>query len=187
MIRVFINFYNDPDPARELELRAVERMWSARTDIELVRLVGKPDFDQYMNASRGMADAHDISIMLNSDCYIDERNTRLFAHIRPGEFWCLSKWNVRADGSLDHHDYEFSQDAWAWVGVLSHAFSAPFPPGMGGCDGSLAARAHDLGMTLRNPSREVRVCHYHQSNVRRWQDKPTTPGPYKYVQSTRLT
>lgn len=187
MIHVFLNTYTDAHPARDAELRYVEAQWRAHAGVLLHILDGRPTFDDVFARTRAVnPSASDICIILNSDCYIAPEIIPLFSNVAPGEFWCLSRWDVDANGGTCHHGYEFSQDVWAWRGRLDDRMSAPFYPGTSACDGSLAARAHRLGYALKNPSMDVKCLHYHHSTIRRWQDKPLTPGPHKYVQPHRL-
>ena len=187
MIHVFLNVYADEHPQREQELRFVEGLWRTRTDITLHVYSGRPTFDDVFAISRRVVSASDISVVLNSDCYLDLENTALLEKtIVEGEFWCLSRWDIRKGQSPLHHGYEFSQDAWAWRGVLDQHLRAPFTAGTSACDGALVARAHALGYAVKNPSVDVKVWHFHESGVRRWQDKPLCVGPHKFAEPHAL-
>ncbi|MCI0393433.1 MAG: hypothetical protein L0332_20220 [Chloroflexi bacterium] len=115
-------------------------------------------------------------IIANADIYFDHTLGQLDDYGLSGKLLCLSRWDVQTDGSLCHFDHPSSQDAWIFQAPIRD-FPCDFHLGVLGCDNRLAWEAGRAGLALANPSRSLRACHLHLSQVRRYSEQQRLRGP----------
>jgi hypothetical protein len=104
----------------------------------------------------------EIVAVCNADVYFDESAEDIGSHLLGGHLWCLSRWNLLADGRLELQGGGSTGSADAWI------FRAPLRPfesdilvGVVGCDSYLAQKASDAGIPLDNPCFRVVLRHLH--------------------------
>lgn len=174
-LRVVYNRYTVADPARQAELDACLQALRENSHIDqVIEIHGRPTFDELFHAGSLAAGPNDVTVLLNSDCHLDETAAD-FASLAPGEMWCLTRHELDAAGRWHLWETGYSQDAWAWSGRCEIT-GANFVPGTIGCDNRLMYMAHAAGYTIRNPARQIRVCHRHAADART--ALPRLPGPY---------
>jgi hypothetical protein len=119
-------------------------------------------------------------IIANGDIFFDESLRRLVDYDLTGKLLCLSRWDVRSDGTAHLFHHPASQDAWIFRAPIRD-FSCDFFPGRPACDNRLAWEAGQAGLVVLNPSRSIRACHLHLSAVRRYAERDRLPGPVAAV------
>ncbi|MDT5267882.1 MAG: hypothetical protein QOH49_68 [Acidobacteriota bacterium] len=124
-------------------------------------------------------------IIANADIFFDQTLARLDGYDLSGRLLCLSRWDVRPDGTVHFFEHPASQDAWVFQTPIRE-FPCDFHMGLPGCDNRLAWEAEQAGLTLSNPSRSLRACHLHLSGVRRYSERQRLHGPTKPVPAVFL-
>jgi hypothetical protein len=148
-----------------------------------------PTFKDFFNIINFYSKQNDINIILNSDCFIDEKNIQLIKHnIKDDEVFCLSRWDIVdiKKFKLKHYDVECSQDAWIKKGHFSEQLDGNYKMGTLGCDNSIASEFEGVGYTITNPSKELKIYHYHLSEIRSYEEKNRILKKYRFVQITDL-
>jgi hypothetical protein len=200
-------FYADPDPRRREELLECLRRNAANPLIDRIDLFveDRPDVEGLETAYPALSGAGvgliphgrratyrelfahasrrwpgDRVIVANADVYFDETLARLEGHDLGGRLLCLSRWDVRADGSAELFDHPASQDAWIFQAPLRDV-ACDFHMGVLGCDNRLAWEAEHAGLALSNPARSIRANHLHLSQVRRYSPRRWLPGPTRTI------
>lgn len=202
--------YQDPDAGRRAELRECLRRNAdnelireihvfnedvASVDVksdpvlslEKIRLIqhGRRlmyrDLFNYANQNLGGRNV----VIANADIFFDESLALLESHDLSGKLLCLSRWDVRADGSTVFFEHPASQDAWIFRAPI-RKFRNDFHLGLPGCENRLAWEAKHAGLKLSNPSRSIRANHLHLSHVRRYTERQRVSGPTQPIQATIL-
>jgi hypothetical protein len=119
-------------------------------------------------------------IIANADIYFDRTLALLDGWELQDELLCLSRWDVRPDGSAALFEHTESQDAWIFDAPIRE-FTCDFHLGVLACDNRLAWEAANAGLTLSNPARSVRAYHLHLSRVRRYSASERVAGPTQAV------
>ena len=143
---------------------------------------GRPTFGSLFTIANN-AYAKKTVLVSNGDIYFDETLGHLLELDLNNTVLALGRWNVnqhgipelamedfRINGVHVHRPAELSQDVWI--------FKSPFVLtaddiclGAPHCDHYLAYRIASAGYKLYNPSKSIRCCHLHVSNIRNY-----TPG-----------
>jgi FkbM family methyltransferase len=202
-------FYRDPDQNRRAELYEclqrnveAERLDEIHLFLEepLAQLPPGPPFnsakvqlvphgqrvtfrDLFVYANRQLAGA--TVIIANADIFFDHTLARLDGYDLSGTLLCISRWDVRADGSASLFEHPGSQDAWIFRAPI-RSFYCNFNLGVLGCDNRLAWEAEQVGLKVTNPSRSVRANHLHLSQVRRYGERQRLAGPTASVPAVVL-
>src|SRR6266849_2411104 len=176
-------FYWDPDAVRRGELldclrRNAENDWikeirvfmedavapemltsQAALDSNKIRLIAHGQRATYRDlfdyANQHLAG--DTVIIANADIFFDHTLSLLDGYDLSGKLLCLSRWNVRADGSVSFFEHPGSQDAWIFKAPIRE-FRCDFQLGVPACDNCLAWEADQAGLQVINPARSVRAC-----------------------------
>ncbi len=125
-----------------------------------------------------------ITIIANTDIYFDE-TLAMAKYLNPQHCFALTRWDANANGALKFYGKEYSQDAWLFHLPIK-VTGANYPPGKPGCDNKLAWEMAQAGIKVTNPSKTIKACHLHLTNLRRYSQKETIPGPYLTIQPTLL-
>lgn len=185
-------YYRDRDDRRAEELRECLRRNSQNRSITAMRVFvedGTPPADVLAAADEAHRDKvqivehrrrltyHDLFsfaatfptpqrfVIANADIYFDRTLGLLDGIELSNQLLCLSRWDVRNDGSAVFFNHPSSQDAWIFETPLAR-FHCRFHLGLPGCDNRLAWEAAHAGIKLSNPSRSIRAHHLHVSGVR---------------------
>lgn len=155
----------------------------------------QPTYEDVFNIINFNTGINDLNIILNSDCFIDEENIKLILdNIKNKQVYCLSRWDINnfEPFKTKHFDVGVSQDAWIFLGKMENLKFKDFKMGKPGCDNRIAYEFDQAGYTVLNPSKDVKVYHYHFSNIRTYGDntiekeKNRIPKPYKFIESSSL-
>lgn len=139
--------------------------------------------DMFAHANRELSGRR--IVVANADIYFDQTLALLVEVDLRNKFLCLSRWDVRADGSSQLFDHTFSQDAWIFLSPIC-AFNSDFYMGLPGCDNRIAWEAQQAGFTVSNPSRTIRAYHLHMSGVRNYKSSQEVRGDRLGVPATTL-
>lgn len=132
--------------------------------------------------------ADDVVVLANTDIImLTESLAVIETHIRPGEAYALSRWDLLADGQLPRlFNCRSSQDTWVFRGppraaIGGHYRHAP------GCDNRFAHEIAAAGYRVTNPARTIQTWHLHRvpiRNTNRAEDR--IPLPYLFIRPARL-
>jgi GR25 family glycosyltransferase involved in LPS biosynthesis len=151
----------------------------------------QPTFRDMFNIINFNTKNSDLNILLNSDCYFDGDNIELILNnIKFGTVYCLSTWNIVSlvPFKSEHFDVEFSQSAWAFLGEIND-LNCDFKMGTPSCDNVLAHEFEKNGYEVLNPSKDIKVYHYHLSEKNydyQEIEKNRLKEPYKFVPNSSL-
>ncbi|MCK9273205.1 exostosin family protein, partial [Candidatus Gracilibacteria bacterium] len=149
----------------------------------------KPTYKEIFNLININSGINDINIIVNSDCYIDEKNIKLIKeNISNNQVYCLSRWNITNLKTLtsEHFNKESSQDAWVFRGMISDKINGNYMMGIPGCDNAIAFEFNDLKYEVLNPSLDIKVFHVHLSGYRTYKEKDRLRMQYKFVEPSKL-
>jgi SAM-dependent methyltransferase len=184
--RVFFNYYEDPNPARqkEIDLCLEKNLDNPLFDLILIDAEKNPTFDLFFDKINLLALDNDISIICNSDIFFDD-SIRQAAKIGHKQLYALAPWNYVRDNYALFSNTNSKQDAWIVRGRVD-GVNGDFPIGMPGSDARLAYEFQAAGYTIINPSRSIKPYHVHLSGVRRYTEKDRILGQYLLVEPTAL-
>jgi hypothetical protein len=185
---LYVSYYNDSNPARQAELdrclahnqsnplfRRIVIFDETSNLINFNNVVVVPtasrmtfsDFFRYANENDDNDDT--IHVLINSDIIIGEG----FEDIRleSDQAFCLSRHELRENGTSSIDIGGGSHDAWVWRGKIRDGMGE-FYMGKMLCDGVLANQLADKGYCLKNPAKGLYVYHYHLTQLRNygWHD-----------------
>lgn len=197
MIRLFKNYYIDPDPSRDEELVEVRRRDQHNPLIGDIAVVeGRPTFaDIFRRVNEAddrtvMGAAFDVNIVANSDIYFDDSLSGPGLDLmQPTDAYALTRWEEMPEGiTLKCDDKGVpridSQDAWVFRGPIRQEAidKSDFLPGVRGCDNRLCAVLAEAGYNVSNPSKSIRAIHLHRTEVRHYtRSSPFVPKPYLLI------
>jgi len=154
----------------------------------------QPTFSDIFNIVNFNTKLDDLNILLNSDCYIGEEDIQLVLNnIKHRMVYCLSRWNITnlEPFESEHYDISCSQDAWIFLGEIDNVI-ADFKMGVPGCDNAIAYEFDKKGYIVSNPSKDIKIYHYHFSDVRTYgvsheeKERNRIKRPYKFIPSSFL-
>lgn len=156
-------------------------------DPKIIKIIKKErpkysDFIDFYNKSD-----FDLLIIINSDIFILESDIKLIKEsINDDAVYALSRWDIKKEGSVEHHDNWGSQDTWVIKGKVNSG-KYDIELGKPGCDNRIAYLFKKSGYNIKNPSKEIRTYHYHLSNYRTYDSEiDRVKGKYFYVNPTRI-
>lgn len=146
-------------------------------DEKIIIITGKrPTYYDMIKMSKSIISDDELYIIANSDIIFDETLKYIYD---------LDMNNVFM--GLTRHDYvtkEFfgrisSQDAWIFKKGLKAFKEANFKLGTYYCDSRIFRIYYDNGYKVLNPSKKIKIWHYHTDEYRNY--KEYISGPYCYV------
>lgn len=213
MINLYYNYYRSDNEKRMKELdfcliKAIENKFIdnvfviiSKSDslnfkldnkkITIVEIENRPTYNFVIELINKTTNNEDINVIINSDCYIDESTTNLIQKINVGEMWCMNKYDIIDDYfNLKFHGDSSSQDCWIFKGFSKKIENINFNFGTPGCDNRFAHESKSAGYTLKNPSIDIKILHYHLSQIRTcphidW-DKHRINGDYEFVTPEKI-
>ena len=218
-VNIFYNYYKDIFEDRHNEIlfclnkllnnRNIDKIYVLCSDelfLENEKLIKIdfnekfPKFKDFFNIINFISNESDINIILNSDCYIDEENIKLIKdNIHLDESYLLSRWEIlnlnpfRIEHfNIIHKDESgCSQDAWVFMGVPKSKLGGDFHFGKAGCDNAIAYEFEQSGYNVFNPSKSIKIYHYHQTEKRTYGDyvereQHRIQSPYLFIPSKTL-
>jgi hypothetical protein len=192
-------FYGDPDDGRRREfvhclqrnlsnaviseahvfLEDAERPAIEHDKLRFIELERRATYGDLFDYANAHLSGRRVAIA-NADIYFDEGLARIDAVDLRDTLLCVSRWDVRPDGSAVFFEHGESQDAWIFEAPI-RPFRADFPFGVPGCDNRLAWEAEAAGLTVGNPARSLRAYHLHMSLVRRYTERDRVRGNVRSV------
>jgi hypothetical protein len=135
----------------------------------IIPFQSQPRFRDIMWFINYFTGSDDINIFINSDCYINRSSIQIVKDsIKKGEVYCLTRWNITSLCPFKsiYYGNTYSQDCWINVGSYPEIEGGDYVMGRPGCDNSFAYELKNAGLKLKNPSLQVKVFHYHLSEIR---------------------
>lgn len=158
--------------------------------IRVIRLTQRPTFNDFLNVIRSETGPDDLNILANTDIYLDDVGIRHAKRwLRPDVCFALARWDVCLSWKRARMVWgPCSQDVWMFRGVPK-TVNAPFLMGKLACDNRLAHELVEAGYTVKNPSRQLRVFHLHETAIRNYgmTVDDHVSGPYLSVPHESLT
>ncbi len=135
-------------------------------------------YDIFQIINSRVTNPRDISIFANTDCFFAEGDIAKLKDLNFKPFvMALTRWDV--DFNLqpvqDYNPWFNGRDAWIFQGPVKPAKWLDFTPGCPECDWHLDWVLRHAGYQLVNPFYDVRLWHYHPSQVRTY--GPSTKAP----------
>jgi len=196
-VNLFISYYKDKTEERQRELDfcinkninagfySIQVLVSTQDIIvsdKLILHVGyeRPTFNDFFKIMSKPEFSNDINILANTDIFFDDLSQIINYGLCENTCLALSRWDYPKDGNATHFDRVDSQDTWIFYGSPKIMTSIDFILGKGGCDNRLAYELQQCGYNVINPSKTIKTYHYHNSNLRTWNEigKPIVPPPY---------
>jgi hypothetical protein len=209
-INLFYNYYQDQNLRRGIEIdaccrkiaenKAIDNFFILRephitVPVERFHAVDcspRPLLSEIFNQVTVVSANRDCNIVLNSDCFLDDRDTAFIGNIGDREAYCLSRIEIRSAFPLrirwfaerrrrkKHRDD--MQDAWIFRGKPSKDLWLEFPLGKPGSDNRLAYEFKNAGYQISNPASKIRLYHFHATQVRSYLASERVPLPYAFPQ-----
>ena len=199
MINLFINSFEHQDEKRNAEIKFCLKKNLKNKLIDKVIIVNENRRATYGDFLRAMASyKKDINIIANTDIYFND--TISFAeNIEARQCFALTRWENHKGhiiSFVQRHGRkiqpQWSQDAWIFRGSpvnpvrYDHVTAVnlknrtreniPFSLGIPGCDNKFAAMLKINGMTVLNPSHQIKSIHVHESDERVYPDYQIIAG-----------
>ena len=208
MLNVYLSYYQDPDPKRRKEIDAcVECLCNNRSISRLIVLTEAPlpaaaraaitipqDVRPAMASIFDLITNHsgdnDVNMVINSDCFFDERDAAAINAIGPDDAYCLLRVEIsravplrvdrrKTKRNIKKHEGDM-QDCWIIRGRPKAGMWLDFNSGTPGCDNRLAYELQKAGYRILNPYSRIRIYHYHRTGLRRYTARQRVPQPYAF-------
>lgn len=186
MIRLFYNYYEDKNPnrKREIDFCLQKNMENKLISTIILESPGKPTYSSFFQQINKLAEPDDISIICNSDIFLDETIT-LATTMKPNQMYALLRWEWYGPNRIIFHPRPDSQDTWIVKGKVEKVFG-DFTLGIRGCDNRIAHEFLTAGYDVSNPSMSIKTYHVHNSNIRNYTMADVVPPPYHTITPTSL-
>jgi len=196
-IVLYVNFYTDKcnDRQNELvycqkmnsELNSIDKIYFVVDNIELykqwtvdfpkIKLIysgNRPTFTSFFKIANQTQDhPKQINIVSNTDIHFTSSLDLLKTFDWQNRALCLSRQDTNV---------AYSQDVWAWQGMMKNISSASdFCLGIPGCDNRIAHTLYMCGYKLHNPSKTIIAHHVHNSLVRHYTEAIRLHGDGVFV------
>ena len=204
MILLFTSLYHEKSETRRKELLAcLERnLGNPRIDFVCLLLEGidtpypdheklkvrsisrRPRYQDFFDwANELIASPNDVTIVANSDIYMEVSVSAFESELQPEACATLARWDVQPDGSARLFDRNDSQDVWAFKGRIRPVVS-DYLMGVPRCDNRLLYELRRAGYEVINPAFSVRAYHLHAGERPEYPEQingPHVEGPYEYL------
>lgn len=194
MVNLIINYYQDNDPIRQLELEEclrrnlmnqyidritclLEKEIPIEHQVEAKSIGRRPTYNDLFRYAREDC----WNVVANTDIYFDD-SLRMLSNYSADDFLALTRYDVKAD-AVEFRFVPDAQDTWIFHGKIK-PIDADFNPGLPGCDNRLAYLAQRVGYNVVNPALTIKSYHLHRSNVRHYMLSDRIPGPYLTIWPT---
>jgi hypothetical protein len=147
-------------------------------------IYGRPTFDYIFNRMREFP--KDINVYCNSDIYFE--SVEELKTMGENKAYCLTRYNLKEDGSVEFFGRADSQDAWIFRGAPKEKLKCEHTTGKWGIDNSIAHLIKKAGYEVSNPSLSIRTIHVHPVDNRdhKRTKENTVPPPYLSLQPCKL-
>lgn len=207
VVRVFYNYYRDSNAPRAAEVdyclqRIAETSWvhevvvftedslpitSEKIQLASNKAWNRPSFREIFGEIRKISKDSDVNIVINSDCFIDPRDSSLIMALSNDQALCLGRYEIIKSflsgqflgiPRIKSRFWRDMQDCWIFRGKPKSNMWLDFHPGTPGCDNRLAYEFKNAGYKITNPMDSIRVYHYHLSKARKYTEENRVPEPY---------
>jgi len=201
-IHVFTQFYRPKDDQRWSEVREclaknssnpqinfLHVLYENEEDLQYIEvspkvilspLAERLNYGMWLKRSQQLLEPGDVSLLLNSDIYLDETlkflrddHEQLVAH---NVFIALTRYNPAGPLLRLNKNPHWTQDVWG-VTIPDKPFptallqETAFNLGQPGCDNKIAYVMHSYGFRVTNPCRTIRSIHLHAEETRRYDER----------------
>lgn len=186
-IRLFYNYYEDPDPTRQEEINYClkKNLENNNFDVIILESNTPPTFDFFFQKINIISGPDDINIICNADIYFDE-SISLARNISHKEVYALNSWDWITPEHVVFKDNLDNQDVWIIRGRIENVFGG-FQIGKQAYDNRIAFEFLKAGFKVFNPSQSIKTYHRHTSGIRRHFIREFVPGPYLFILPTEIT
>ncbi len=190
MINLFINYYVDKSAERqaEIDLCLINNLNNKLLNVVVLENQNRLKYNDYFKIINDYADVEDINIISNSDIYFDE-SIGLVSKLQLNQVFALARWDLLADGTVQHFNRKDSQDCWIFRGKINREINGDFYLGYRGCDNRIAHEFLAVGYKVSNPSLDIKSYHVHNTNIRNYTTTSAeflVPGPYLTIAPERF-
>jgi hypothetical protein len=189
---LFFNYYRDQNEDRQkeidfcLELNCTNKLFrniyivtdiqdfeTSYQNVKIIYSQDRPKFCDFFKLSNQYTENDSINILINTDVVIGDNFDKI--NLDDNQVYCLSRKDRKENGEFIDCVGGGSHDCWIWKGKINEN-AGNFYLGKYFCDGVLANNFKDLGIGLKNPSKDLIVYHIHFSNIRHWHFGDRIPG-----------
>ena len=214
MVNLFIEYYTPSDKNRDWEYKTcisenvnnelIKKIFIFISDdskldvvsdkIEIIKLDTRPSFKFSFDWCNEHHD-NEVCIISNTDIIFDNTLSSL-VDLEENDFLALTRWDLLfRDGKwfIQYYDFPWrneitttmmSQDSWIFKAPMKIREDMNFLMGKPGCDNRISQIIHELGYSVKNPSKLIVTKHLHLSNHRTYNHTDMILGPYLLVNST---
>lgn len=133
----------------------------------IIKKEERPKYKDFFELAKKYSEDYHVNIIINSDCFLDQDDTIKLISMDKNDFYCLSRINIL---SLDPLELNFdqcvsqSQDCWIFKGKPNN-ISSDMYMGVKGCDNAIAYEILKSGYNVINIPYDIKVYHYHISEI----------------------
>jgi hypothetical protein len=135
----------------------------------------RPTYKEYFNYINSNY-PNDYNIVCNSDIYFEDLS--YLVNLKENTVYALTRYNVDESGNVVFWNMKDSQDVWIFYGKIKEVEDCDFCLGFAGCDNAIAERMRRSGISVLNPSLQLKTYHLHNTNYRTYDPSKTIPVPY---------
>ncbi len=204
MIRMFTSLYPETSHVRKKELstcldrnlanpaiglvclllEGVDSPYPFHEKLKVRSISHRPMYQDFFDwANELVQSATDISIVANSDIYLEPCVYALAQVLEMEQCAALARWDLQPDGSYRIFDRNDSQDVWVFKGKIRTVVS-DYLMGVPRCDNRLLHELRRAGYEVTNPAFSMRSFHLHAGERTEYPesiDGPHVEGPYEYL------
>lgn len=168
LIEEIVIFFDtkNPDPSNNL----LQYIQNSSVRIEYIE--GRPRFKCLCEYANQEYPDRKI-IIANADIYFNETLSSIRTVGLEDMFIALTRWDEDKTGKLREFNNEYSQDVWIFKTPVRTLCITEAELGTWTCDAKIGKSIYEAGYKIINPSKEVKSCHVHSSNIRNY----TVPKP----------
>jgi hypothetical protein len=145
------------------DLEEYKSLFKKQKKIKTIIIEDRPTYKTFFDYCNTVTKNDDINIIINSDCFLDVKDTITLNKLNNNIFLCLSRWNIESLIPFKVNDkgiWYGSQDCWIWRGYVKD-IKGNYKLGIKGCDNSIANQIKNTGYETINCPHDIKVYHYH--------------------------
>jgi hypothetical protein len=167
-----------------LLLEGIESPYPDHAKLKVRSISHRPMYQDFFDWANELIDSpNDVTIVANSDIYMDVSVGAFESALQPEACAALARWDVQPDGSAQLFDRNDSQDVWVFKGKIRPVV-ADYLMGVPRCDNRMIYELREAGYVVTNPAFSVRAYHLHsgeRSEYPKQIDGVHVEGPYEYL------